>query len=494
VAARELLSRRVARKNFTSYCEYIAPDEPPAAHHKLLCEALDKVIDGDIRNLMVFMPPGSAKSSYGSVRFPAYYLGRMGKKSIITASYGGDLATSFGRKVRNLVNSQPSKNLFPELQLTEDQKARGEWETTDGGAYFAVGVGGGVTGRRSDLGLIDDPVKGRKEADSSTVKEDTWNWYVSDFLTRLKPGAAQVIIQTRWVEDDLSGRILPENWDGESGVFEGTDGKTWHVICLQAEAMAGKQDPLGRKPGEWLWPDWFTPDYWEETKKAVQKSDIRTWTALYQQTPSPESGTYFKRDWFHRYDDTPKHLTKFGAADYAVTDGGGDFTEQGICGLDPVSDLYIIDWISCQSESDVWVEDLIDLHEKHDLYYFGAEKGQIRRAIAPWLRKRQDQRKKWFDIEEMPHVGDKTANARSFQALAKSGKVYIPNTEWGDQLLNQLLKFPAGAFDDKVDVCGLMGRLIDKIHEAGIETKKDTKRDRWDDAFDDDDDGDWKTA
>lgn len=494
-AAQELLNRRIARRNFTSYCEYIAPDEPPADHHKLLCEALDKVIDGEIRNLMVFMPPGSAKSSYGSVRFPAYYLGRLKKKSIICASYGTDLATSFGRKVRNLVSSQPSKNLFPDLSLSEDQQARGEWETKDGGCYFAVGCGGGVTGRRSDLGLIDDPVKGRKEADSATVKNDTWNWYVSDFLTRLKPGAAQVIIQTRWVEDDLSGRLLPPDWDGESGVFEGTDGKTWHVICLQAEAKEGKNDPLGRKDGEWLWPEWFTPEYWEETKKAVQKSDIRTWSALYQQTPSPESGTYFKRDDFKRYPlgEHPKYIVRFGASDYAVTEGGGDFTDQGVAGLCPEGDLYMLDWISCQAESDVWVDDLLDLVDKHSPVIWGAEVGQIKKAVAPWLNKRSRQRGIYIDLEPMSHVGDKATNARSFQAMVRLGMVYIPICDWGDELIRQLLKFPAGAFDDKVDVCGLMGRLIDKVWEISPPVKKDEVRDSWNRNHDDDD-GDWKTA
>jgi len=442
------------------------------------------------------MPAGSAKSTYASVRFPNYYLGRMGKKSIICSSYSGDLATSFGRKIRNNLDRQPNKTLFPALTLSEDQKARGQWETQEGGQYFAVGVGGGITGRRADLGIIDDPVKGRKEADSATIKEDTWNWYNTDYLTRLKPNAAQVIIQTRWVDDDLSGRLLPEGWAGESGIFTGKDGKQWHVISLQAEAEEGKNDPLGRKAGEWLWPEWFTPEYWEETKRTAMNADIRNWSALYQQCPSPETGTYFKREWFKRFDEgkEPKHLTKFGAADYAVTEGGGDFTEQGVAGLCPDSDLYIIDWISCQSESDVWVEDLIDLHDKHELIMFSAEKGQIRRAIAPWLRRRQDQRKKWFDIEEMPHIGDKSANARSFQAMAKVGKVYIPKCEWGDKLMNQLLKFPAGAFDDKVDVCGLMGRLIDKIYDGVIPDKPDKNRDSWDRAFEreEEDDG-WRT-
>lgn len=491
----EIQKRNSAKQSFTSYCEYVAEDEPPAEHHKLLCDALDKVIDGEIRNLMVFMPPGSAKSTYGSVRFPAYYLGRMGKKNIICASYGADLATGFGRKVRNLVNSKESKAVFPGLSLAEDSQAKGEWETKDAGTYFAVGVGGGVTGRRADLGLIDDPVKSRKEADSELIKEDTWNWYNSDFMTRLKPNAAQVIIQTRWVEDDLSGRILPEDWEGESGTFTGKDGKEWVVISLQAQAEDGKKDPLGRKPGEWLWTDWFTPEYWEQTKKSQENADIRNWSALYQQRPSPEDGIYFKREWFQRYNtkDLPKHLNKFGASDYAVTDDGGDFTEHGVAGLDALDDLYILDWWSGQKEADTWIDAQLDLVQKHKPFVWGAETGQIRRAVEPFMKKRINQRKIFFRREWMPHIGDKQANARSFQAFASQGKVYIPLTEWGESLINQLLSFDAGTFDDKVDVCGLMGRLLDMVWAAQIPREPDKPRE-YDYGFNDEAEDSWKIA
>lgn len=490
------MNRRIARKSLTEYCRYVAPYEPPAKHHEILCDALDKVLSGEIRNLMVFMPPGSAKSTYASVRFPAYYLGRLGKKSIICASYGGDLATAFGRKVRNLVDTRESKNLFPDLVLTEDSRAKGEWETKEGGTYFAIGVGGGVTGRRGDLGLIDDPVKGRKEADSDVIKEDTWNWYNSDFMTRLKPNAAQVIIQTRWIDDDLSGRILPDDWAGESGIFQGRDGKKWHVICLQAEAQKGKNDPLKRKTGEWLWPEYFTPEFWAETKAAQEKSDIRNWSALYQQRPTQDEGTYFKRDWFKRYPlkGEPKYLVKFGASDYAVTDDGGDFTEQGVCGLDPEGNLYIVDWISGQTESDVWVDDLLDLTKKHDPVVWGAEVGQIKKAVSPWLNKRSRQRRIYIDIEPMSHLGNKAVNARSFQAICKLGLVYIPVCDWGEELIRQLVKFPAGAFDDKVDACGLMGRLIDKVWEIQPPDVKKHKPDRWRQAFDREPEDDYMTV
>lgn len=475
----------------------MAPDEPPAKHHQLLCEKLDEILEGKIRNLMVFMPPGSAKSTYGSVRFPAYFLGKTKTEPIICASYSGDLSKSWGRKVRNLIETRSSQNVFPGLSLTEDQRAKGEWETKEGGSYYACGVDGSVTGRRAKLGLIDDPVKGRKEADSDTVKVSTWQWYNTDFLTRLKPDAAQVIIQTRWADDDLSGRLLPEDWDGESGVFIGRDGKQWHVLNIQAEAEEGKNDPLGRQTGEFLWTEYFTLQFWQETKTAQQKADSRNWGALYQGRPTQEQGTYFQRAWFKRYPlgEHPEYCRFFGASDYAVSDDEtADFTEQGIAGLCPEGNLYLVDWIQCQEESDVWVDDLLDLTKRWNTLIHGAEVGQIKRAVSPWLNKRARQRKIFPNMEAMPHVGDKAANARSFQAMAKLGMVYIPVCEWGDELIRQLVKFPAGAFDDKVDVCGLLGRLIDRVYEISP-PKEEKKKQTHDYNFGEDDElGSWRTV
>ena len=414
---------------------------------------------------MVFMPPGSAKSTYGSIRFPAYYLGQLPKKSIISGSYGEHLATAFGRKVRNLVSTAEYRRLF-DTRLAQDSQAKGEWETNEGGSYFACGVGSGVTGRRADLGVIDDPVKGRADADSQLVRDKTWDWYLSDFLTRLKPGAAQIIIQTRWHIDDLSGRILPDSWNGESGTFEGFDGQPWKVICLQAEA--GPTDPLGRNIGEWLWPEWFDEQFWLETKAAQQGDDVRNWASLYQQTPQIETGTFFKREWFNRYriGDEPRALSRYGASDYAVTDKGGDWTEHGVAGFDASEDLYFIDWWSGQTTPDIWIDEELRLATKHDLYCWVAEGGVIRRSIEPFLKKQQRDSKAYVRTEWITSNKDKAANARAFQGLAATGKVWIPRTEWGDRLLNQLVSFiPNTNYqDDAVDVCGLFGRLLDQTY------------------------------
>lgn len=478
-AARELLRRRQARRSFLEYNRYISEanedGEPPAEHHELLCEALQCVADGTemwgevVYNLMVFMPPGSAKSTYATVRFPAWYLGKFIKRGVISASYNATLSEHFGKKVRNLVASPAHLALFPECALSDDTRAKGEWETVGGGFYFATGVGGGVTGRRGDIAIGDDLVKGREDADSLTIRDKTWEWWKADLRTRLKPKTARrVLIGTRWHEDDPSGRILPEGWKGESGVFQGRDGGRWHVICLPAEAR--ENDPLGRKPGEWLWTDWFSPEYWQAERKA---QGARNWSALYQQVPVPDSGGQFERQWFKWYDagELPKRLTKFGSSDFAVTEARGDFTEHGVAGEDSEGELWFTDWWSGQESTDHTLEAQLSLMDQHRPQVWFGERGVIESAIGPardkLMRERLRDRKgsAFTPIELLPVVGDKVARVASFRARARLGMVHLPRgKEWANRLVDQLCAFPAGTHDDMVDVCGNIGRGLDQVY------------------------------
>lgn len=498
-AAEVLLARRKARETFADYCSYLTPEEIPADHHRLICKYVDKVVNGEIRRLMIFAPPGSAKSTYSTKKFPSYYLGRFPKKSIICGSYDTELSTEFGRIVRNYVNSNEYQSLF-ETRLSEDSRSKGQWATEQGGTYYACGVGSSVTGRRGDLGVIDDPVKGQEEADSKTVRDKTWKWYKSDFFSRLKPNAAQIIIQTRWNEDDLSGRIIPD-WDGGSGIYEGFDGQDWFVLCLPAEAV--ENDILGRKPGDWLWPEYYTPEVWNEIKlvQTNKGTDFRVWNSLYQQNPQPDDGIFFKREWFepHRYDlGNHPEVVKYGASDYAVTKDSGDFTEQGICGFDIDYDLWILDWWSGQETANIWIDAQIKLARKHDIYHWLAEVGVIRRSVEPFLEAKKKEMLRngsgqFFTMHWMPHIGDKAANARAFQALAMAGQVHIPRCKWGDDLIDQLIKFipNANIRDDKVDVCGLFGRILNQAFaptEMSIEPIM--QRDSY--GFDEESFGNWK--
>jgi predicted phage terminase large subunit-like protein len=434
-----LLSAKVSLKEFISTLDI---GFSPAAHHLLLIDALEALSAGDIERLMIFMPPGSAKSTYASILFPPYFLGRHPNATVLGVSNTTVLAERFSRRARNIVEMAVYRNIFG-FGIKDDAKAAGNWETDGGGEFFAAGVGSGISGRRADLGLIDDPIKSREEADSDGFKIKQWDWYINDFYPRLKPMARQCLIQTRWAEDDLAGRLLER------------EASQWTVIKLPMEAI--ENDPLGRRTGDRLWPEWFTQEMCDTAKK-----DVRAWNALYQQDPAPEDGEYFKRDYFQDYDLTPSGLHVYGASDYAVSEGGGDYTEHGIFGLDFNGSIYVLDWWREQAASNVWIEKQCDLIGKYSpLIWFG-EAGPIKKAIEPFLKKRMTERGTLCRLEWLPSIHDKVVRARPFQARAAMGNVFMPaHASWKPDLMGQLMRFPAGKYDDGVDVCSLIGRGLE---------------------------------
>jgi predicted phage terminase large subunit-like protein len=452
-AATELLARRLASRSLTSFIEYLdvlPPGQSPAKHHKLLIEHLEAVERGELTKLMVLMPPGSAKSTYASVLFPPWFMGRHPQDNILGVSNNIDLAETFSRRARNLVSGQRYRNAFG-FGCAQDTKSASSWANEEGGTYFAAGVGTAIAGRRADLAIIDDPVRNREEADSEGVRDKQWEWYVSDFTTRLKPHARQILIQTRWHEDDLGGRLLDR------------EGSRWHVLKLPMEA--GPNDPLGREFGERLWPEWFTDAMVLEHKTR----DARTWSALFQQEPAPEEGTYFKREWFYDYQITPAGLHIYGASDYAVSEGGGDFTEHGVFGIDFNGAIYVLDWWRGQKDAAHWIETQIDLIVKHQpLIWFG-EGGPIRKTVEPFLKKRMQERNAPCRLEWLPSVVDKVIRARGIQAKASMGDVFLPQQAgWKAEIMKQLLQFPTGKYDDAVDVFSLMGRGLEHTRAPAI--------------------------
>src|ERR1043165_1575588 len=223
-AAAELLLRRKARAGLLPFTEYTNPAYVAAPHHALIAEKLEAVERGEIKRLMILMPPRHGKSELASRRFPAWFIGRNSGKQIIAASYNSDLANDFGREVRNIVQSPEFLALF-NAALSEDSRAANRWHTNEGGMYVAAGVGTAVTGRGADILLIDDPFKDREEADSELRRQRVWDWYTSTAYTRLMPGGAIVLINTRWHDDDLSGRLIEAQGDG---------GDQWDILSLPA--------------------------------------------------------------------------------------------------------------------------------------------------------------------------------------------------------------------------------------------------------------------
>ena len=462
-------------------CEEFYPDTvTPAKHHHLIIKALQAVYDGQIKRLMIFCPPGSAKSTYTTICFPPFIMGARPKTNIISTSYGHDLAKKFGRKCRSIVRSKIYSQIF-DTTISGDSSAADQWALENASEYMAGGVLSGITGNRAHGLLIDDPVKGREEADSPKIQQKTWEAYNDDLVTRLIPGGWQIIIQTRWNENDLSGMLLPENYDGRTGWVECTDGHKWYVICLPMECERN-DCPIGRQPGDLLWDDWFIADDVLKIKNAKHKQ--RTWSALYQQRPTADDGDYFKKDWFQWYDTPPKHLRIYGASDYAVTEGGGDYTVHVVVGVDPKDDIYILDVWREQTQSDEWIEVFLDMIDSWKPLKWAEEQGQIIKSLGPFITKRMKEEKIFCAREQFTSVADKPTRARAFQARAAMGCVYLPsNAPWLDRFLTEFKAFPAGKHDDIVDACALIGRLLDQMIAAHAPKEKNTRVDRWDKAF-----------
>ena len=439
----------------------------------MIAEALEKVERGEIQRLMVFMPPRHGKSELATKRFPAWFLGRNPGRSIIQASYNSDLATDFGRQVRNIVAEQKYGNVF-DTQLAPDSKAANRWNTSGGGAYVAAGVGTAVTGRGADILIIDDPLKDREEADSENRRDLVWNWYTSTAYTRLQGLRAEILIQTRWHEDDLAGRLLEAEANG---------GKKWDKLIL----------PAISKEGAALWPERFSVDVLREIEGTIGPRD---WSALYQQEPSPDEGTFFKREWFKRHRAVPHNVSRYLCSDYAVSEGSGDYTEHGLFAIAPDNTIYVEDWWSGQTSSDVWIERKLDMIEAHKPFCVFGEAGVIQKAVEPMLKRRMNERETFCRVEWVPSIHDKPTRARAFQARAAMGHVSLPEGPMGDRILNQLLSFPAGKNDDAVDVCGIMGRVIDQAHPAFVQSPEETvKPSRYRKAFNRQrqEANDWKT-
>jgi hypothetical protein len=423
-----------------------------------------------VDRLLLLCPPQHGKSRITSERFPAYLLGQNPQLEVVSASATAQLAERFGREVRNCIGSGEYQRLFPGTQLAEDSQAKGLWRTSQGGGYYAVGIGGALMGRGGELGIIDDPFATWEDAQSQLQRDKAWEWYTGTFYNRIRPGAPIIVIQHRMHEDDLVGRLLAE----QQGA-----GDKWEVIELPATL----DDPP--------WPERYDRAALERIKAI---SGPRKWSALYMQNPTPDEGTFFLRDWFELFD--PKklgHCHKYSTGDYAVTDGGGDFTELGTHGYaDGTLYLALEGWFG-QTAADEWIERQIDQFQRHKPLCFFGENGPIRRAIEPFLTRRMRERKTFCRLEWLVRGHDKATMARPLQAMASMGKVKIADTEYGHRLLNQMLQFPAGKHDDAVDMAALMGMAIADAHSAITpDAPKAKPRDRYEDVSDEPDS--WKVA
>lgn len=440
--------RRSIRRNLIEWCQFCGYE--PALHHRLLIDQLQRVATGEVDRLAIFMPPGSAKSTYGSVLFPAWFMANRPGNHVIAASHTIELARRWGRQVKRLFVDH-SATLG--AQLAADSQAMGRWALDTKGEYLSAGTGQAIAGFRADLAIIDDPVGSRADADSEVYRQNAWDWYKGDIWPRLKPGGRIVLIQTRWHEDDLAGRILAESK---------LTGEHWRVVSLPA--VAEGDDLLGRKPGEFLWDD--TYGYGNTLRLAQITQTPRNWSALYQQRPAPETGDYFKEEWLRPYVRAPdiNTLITYGGSDFAVTADGGDYTVHVVIGIDPEDRPWLLDLWRGQTASDVWVETLCDMIKRWKPSGWARELGQIKSGVGPFLEKRARERKTWTAFEDFPTRGDKAVRAQSIRGRMAMMGLHVPVGEkWYADLRAELLSFPAGKHDDQVDALGLVGQLLDKM-------------------------------
>lgn len=471
-AAKRLLKVTQAKDKLIAFAQLTmpSPKDPqdsdlsrydPQYFHEALAAALEAVERGDIQNLIITFPPRHGKSELTSKRFPAFFAGRNPEKSIIFGTYNQTFAEDFGRAVRDIMNSDAFKQVFPNVQLKTGSQASDRLETTDDGLLVFVGRGGSVTGRGGDLIVIDDPLKNSEEADSPTIRESLWAWFTNDILTRrMTEDARVIIIQTRWHEDDLVGRLT----DPKNPNYDAEEAKNWKIINIPA--LAEDDDILGRQPGEALWPKRFGREFLLRFKR----TNPRGFSALYQQRPTPEDGDFFKAEHLLTYlpHERPKlsDLRIYMASDHAVSQKQeNDKTCILVVGVDVNDNIWLLDCWWKRAPTDVVVEKIIDMLEHWKPLRWWAEEDHIIKSIGPFLRKRMAERRVYHGVSKVSAYADKSKKAQAIQGRMAMKMVMFPaKAPWWEDAKDELLKFPRAAHDDFVDALGTIGRGLGVLH------------------------------
>lgn len=446
----------------------------PGEHHARIDEALRKVERGEIKNLLITLPPRFGKTQFCVIDWMARCLAKNPRAKFIHLSYSDELALDNSAKCRETVALREYQE-FWDINIKPDADSKKKWYTEEGGGVYATAAGGPVTGfgagsladiaentqddefsdffagdndevRDANLFygaiIIDDPIKvedAESEKERNRVNKRLNSTIKSRRNSRNTP---IIIIMQRLHEDDMAGFVLG------GGMEEG-----FYHLNIPAADLESRTS---------VWPAKHTYDELMSMKAA----DNAVFMSQYMQDPTPDEGTFFKAEWFSsrrfRLGQEPTRLVKYGAGDYAVTEDAGDWTEQAIAGFDVTDNLWLLDWASHRVTLDKSIDTMMQLVIDHDPVLWAAESGVIRRAMEPFVMKEQQRRRVFVKLEWLPATKSKAMNAKSFQALCSAGKVHIPYGSWGDDLIAQLLKFTGkdDKVDDKVDVCGLFGRLL----------------------------------
>jgi len=479
-AMAELAARELCRRRLLPFVQRLKPNYLAGWFHQDLAARLERfsraVEAGQSPCLILNCPPRHGKSEQASKALVAWHLGRCPNHMVIAATHSDKLAIDNSRDVLDYVNDERYRVLFPATELKSDNKGATGWRTTRNGAYKPVGVGAGIAGYGAHILIIDDPHRD-KDAFSETVRDNIWRWYRSSARTRLMPGGGQLVIQTRWVLDDLTGRLIEEE-----GRIE--DGGKWEVVCYPAIAeedeyrtltgriihLPEKGGKLLRRKGEALHPERYSLEALKE-----YQSDAVSWQALYQQNPTAGEAAVFKRDEIREcsVNDIPKRLSYYTAADFALSSSQrGDYCVLMHAGVDEKDNLWIVDVERGRWDAYEICERLIESWGRYHQDLIGIEKNHMEMAIAPFLEKLvAEQGLVGFSYEPLEHGNrDKLTRARPIQARMRQGKVLIPNdAPWSDILFKELMEFPVGRHDDTVDALAWLGQMLDTMIPASSE-------------------------
>jgi predicted phage terminase large subunit-like protein len=426
-----------SKESFLYFVTQMWPIFISGSHHKIMADAFERVANGELKRLIINMPPRHTKSEFASFLLPAWFLGKFPHKKIIQTAHTAELATGFGRKVRNLVSSENYQKVF-DTKLSSDSKAAGRWNTNMGGDYFAIGVGGAVTGKGADLLIIDDPHSEQEAKQANpAVFDGVYEWFTSGPRQRLQPGGAIIIVMTRWSKRDLTGQIL-KNSD-KDGVDQ------WEVIDFPAIMPNGNP----------LWPG-----FWSKTALEALKAElpVSKWEAQYQQNPTSEEGAIIKREHWMIWD--KKHppeceyiiqswdtaFEKNNRADYSACTTWGVFQHPNKNG-DLKANIILLDAFKERMEFPDLKRKALEIYKEYEPDTLIVEK---RAAGAPLI---YEMRKMGIPVAEYtPGKGnDKISRVNAISALFESSMVWCPETRWAEEVMDELASFPNGDHDDLVD-------------------------------------------
>lgn len=474
--AKYLIKLRDAQEGFKGFVSLIYPEWELADFQLELIDALDKLEKDElgVNNLLITMPPRHAKSTFGTVLFPSYFMARNPNRYIMSCSYNSQLATDFGRQVRSVVENKQITQAFPDFTLSTESRAADVWRTEVGGAYFAVGVGGTTSGRPANLLLVDDPIKSREDAESMTQRNKTWNYYTSALATRLQPesGGAppkQIVILTRWHPDDLAGRLMASD-DWKEGrwkhinfpaIKKVANGVKKSVAELPEtderfipQGGLSKVAPSKRhyyeESEEPLWPSRFPL----EDLKRRERLNPREFASLYQQQPYIQGGNIIRTEWWQKYpsDLAPERFpTLIITADTAFKKTEtSDYSVLCVAGMDTNGDMYIVDIIRGRWDFPELKARMIRLNNNwrgkglRAVYIEDKASGQ---SLIQELKRESG-------ISVIPYkvVNDKVARVNAILPIIEGGRVLLPDqSEWLDEFIDESVSFPNGNHDDQVD-------------------------------------------